>query len=50
MKIADVNCYVATPKGEYAQDKAILYIPDVFGIQLLNHKVRPHRVLQITAR
>ncbi len=39
-QIGGVDCYIATPSVEYPTDKVILYIPDVFGIQLVNHKVR----------
>ncbi|KAI0825751.1 alpha/beta-hydrolase [Irpex lacteus] len=34
-----IKAYVATPTVDYPKDKAILYIPDVFGIQLPNHQL-----------
>jgi dienelactone hydrolase len=34
--IGGVNSYVATPAGEYPKNKAILFLPDVFGPQLPN--------------
>ena len=38
--IGGVACYVATPKGDYAKDKVVLFLPDVFGIPLVNNRVR----------
>jgi len=35
-KIGGIESYVATPAGEYSKDKAIIFLPDVFGLQLLN--------------
>ena len=35
-KIGGVHSYVATPAGEYPKDKAILFLPDIFGPQLVN--------------
>jgi dienelactone hydrolase len=35
-KIGGVESYVATPAGDYAHHKAILFLPDVFGPQLIN--------------
>jgi hypothetical protein len=32
---------IATPSGEYPQNKAILFLPDVFGPQLPNAQARP---------
>ncbi|KAG2144593.1 dienelactone hydrolase [Suillus clintonianus] len=37
--IGGVSCYVATPTVDYAKDKVILYLPDVFGIELVNAKL-----------
>ena len=37
--INGVKTYVATPKREYAKEKAILFLPDVFGIEFINAKV-----------
>ncbi|KAG2362170.1 Alpha/Beta hydrolase protein [Suillus spraguei] len=34
--IAGVACYVATPTVDYHKDKVILFLPDVFGIELIN--------------
>jgi hypothetical protein len=39
-KIGGIDCYVATPESEYPKDKAILFLPDVFGPQLNNAQVR----------
>ncbi|KAG6328753.1 hypothetical protein ID866_10335 [Astraeus odoratus] len=38
--IGGVRCYVGTPSEEYAKDKAILFLSDVFGIDLINAQVR----------
>ncbi|KAF9523365.1 dienelactone hydrolase endo-1,3,1,4-beta-D-glucanase [Crepidotus variabilis] len=35
-KIGGVDCYVGTPTIDYPKDKVILYLPDVFGPQLIN--------------
>lgn len=35
-EIAGVKCYIATPSGEYDKNKVILYLPDVFGMPLVN--------------
>ena len=40
-KIGGVDSYVATPAGDYPQNKAILFLSDVFGPQLPNAQVRP---------
>ncbi|KAF9010425.1 alpha/beta-hydrolase, partial [Hymenopellis radicata] len=32
-----VECYVATPEGDYPKNKVILFLPDVFGIPLPNN-------------
>jgi hypothetical protein len=39
-KIGGVECYIATPAGDYAKDKVVLYLADVFGPQLVNAQVR----------
>lgn len=39
-KICGVDSYVSTPTGDYPKDKAILFLPDVFGPQLINAQVR----------
>jgi len=38
-EINGIKTYVATPKTDYPKDKAILYLPDVFGIELNNNLV-----------
>ena len=35
-EIGGVRSYVATPEGDYPKDKVILYLPDVFGVDLVN--------------
>lgn len=35
-EIGGVKSYVATPTGEYPKEKAILFLPDVFGLELIN--------------
>jgi len=35
-EINGVNCYVATPSGDYPKDKVLLFLPDIFGPQLIN--------------
>ncbi|KAG1817091.1 dienelactone hydrolase [Suillus subaureus] len=37
--IDGVACYVATPTVDYPKDKVILFLPDVFGIELINTKL-----------
>ncbi|KAG1738862.1 Alpha/Beta hydrolase protein [Suillus paluster] len=37
--IGGVPCYVATPAVDYPKDKVILFLPDVFGIELINAKL-----------
>ncbi|KAG6327262.1 hypothetical protein ID866_11827 [Astraeus odoratus] len=34
--IGGVRCYVGTPSEEYAKEKVILFLPDIFGIDLIN--------------
>ncbi|KAF8677884.1 hypothetical protein AX14_004748 [Amanita brunnescens Koide BX004] len=36
-KIAGVDCYIATPTGDYAQDKVLLYLPDALGLHINAH-------------
>ncbi|PCH44450.1 alpha/beta-hydrolase [Wolfiporia cocos MD-104 SS10] len=38
-QIGGVECYVATPTGDYPKDKVILFLTDVFGIPLINNKL-----------
>ncbi|KAK7037582.1 hypothetical protein VNI00_011074 [Paramarasmius palmivorus] len=37
--IGGVDCYVATPDGEYEKDRVILFLPDAFGVQLSNNQL-----------
>ncbi|KAG1823956.1 Alpha/Beta hydrolase protein [Suillus subaureus] len=37
--IDGVTCYVATPTVDYPKDKVILFLPDGFGIELVNPKL-----------
>jgi len=37
--IGGVRCYVATPDVDYPKDKVILFLTDVFGIDLINSKL-----------
>ncbi|OBZ74143.1 Protein AIM2 [Grifola frondosa] len=36
-QIGGVECYVATPTVDYPKDKVVLFLTDVFGIQLPNN-------------
>ncbi|KAH9941214.1 dienelactone hydrolase endo-1,3,1,4-beta-D-glucanase [Epithele typhae] len=38
-QIAGIECYVATPSGEYDKAKVVLFLTDVFGIPLINNKL-----------
>lgn len=38
-KFGGVECYVGTPNVDYPKDKAILFFPDVFGVQFINNQV-----------
>jgi len=38
-EINGIKTYVATPKTNYPKDKAVLYLPDVFGLELLNNRL-----------
>lgn len=38
-QIGGVECYVATPTGDYPKNKVILFLTDVFGIPLVNNKL-----------
>lgn len=38
--IGGIKTYIATPSGEYAKDKALIFISDVFGLKLNNNLVR----------
>ncbi|GJE91312.1 alpha/beta hydrolase [Phanerochaete sordida] len=37
--IGGVKCYVATPQGDYPKDKVVLFLTDVFGIELVNNRL-----------
>ncbi|KAA1477425.1 alpha/beta-hydrolase [Dentipellis sp. KUC8613] len=37
--LAGISTYVATPPGAYAKDKVVLYLTDVFGLQLVNNRL-----------
>ncbi|GAW00707.1 dienelactone hydrolase endo- -beta-d-glucanase [Lentinula edodes] len=37
--IGEVNCYVGTPSKDYDKTKAVLYLSDVFGMQLINNQL-----------
>lgn len=39
-KIGGVDCYVATPIDRHHAHKLLLFLPDVFGPQLINSQVR----------
>ncbi|KIY48856.1 alpha/beta-hydrolase [Fistulina hepatica ATCC 64428] len=34
-----VECYIATPEGEYSRDTVLLFLTDVFGVPLNNNKL-----------
>ncbi|KAE9403608.1 alpha/beta-hydrolase [Gymnopus androsaceus JB14] len=39
-EIGGINCYVGTPSDvEYPKDKALLFLSDVFGMQLVNNQL-----------
>jgi len=38
-KIGGVDVYIATPTVDYPKDKVLLFLPDVFGIPLINNKL-----------
>lgn len=38
-KIGGVESYVATPAGDYAKDKVVLFLSDIYGPQLPNAQV-----------
>ncbi|KAI0795812.1 alpha/beta-hydrolase [Abortiporus biennis] len=37
--IDGVKVYIATPSGEFDKEKVLLYLPDVFGLELPNHQL-----------
>ncbi|KAJ7680592.1 dienelactone hydrolase [Mycena polygramma] len=36
-EIGGVRCYIATPTGDYPKDKVVLFLTDVFGLELNNN-------------
>jgi len=38
-EIGGVKVYIATPTIDYQKDKALLYLPDVFGLELINARL-----------
>ncbi|EKM50541.1 uncharacterized protein PHACADRAFT_263879 [Phanerochaete carnosa HHB-10118-sp] len=38
-EIAGIECYIATPEGDYAKDAVVVFLTDIFGIQLVNAKL-----------
>ncbi|KAI0077963.1 alpha/beta-hydrolase [Panus rudis PR-1116 ss-1] len=38
-EIGGVRSYVATPSMDYPKDKVLLYLTDVFGVDLVNHQL-----------
>jgi len=40
-EINGIKTYVATPKTDYPKDKAVLYVTDVFGLELPNNRLLP---------
>ena len=36
-EIGGWKCYTATPEGEFAADKVVIFLPDVFGLGLVNN-------------
>ncbi|KAH9893553.1 alpha/beta-hydrolase [Cubamyces lactineus] len=38
-QIGGIECYVATPAGDYDKSKVVLFLTDVFGIPLVNNKL-----------
>lgn len=49
-KINGVDSYVAKPTTEYPKDKALLFLPDVFGIPLNNNKLLADDFAKVRAR
>lgn len=39
-EIGGVRCYVATPSVDYPKDKVVLFLTDVYGIDLVNSQAR----------
>ncbi len=45
--IGGVACYTATPEGDYAKDKVVLYLSDAIGIPLVNNKASNLQMIQV---
>ena len=41
-EINGIKTYVATPTKDYPKDKALIYICDIYGLELPNNLVRVH--------
>ena len=41
-EINGIKTYVATPTKDYPKDKALIYICDIYGLELPNNLVRIH--------
>lgn len=39
-KVGEIECYTATPTGDFPKDKVLLFLADGFGTNLINSKVR----------
>ncbi|KAI0703746.1 alpha/beta-hydrolase [Cytidiella melzeri] len=39
IQIGGVDCYVATPTGDYPKEKVVLFLTDIFGIPLINNRL-----------
>jgi hypothetical protein len=37
--IGGVKVYIATPKVDYPKDKVLLFLPEAFGLELVNNQV-----------
>ncbi|KAG9218647.1 hypothetical protein PLEOSDRAFT_1076398 [Pleurotus ostreatus PC15] len=37
--IGGIECYTATPAGDFPKDKVLLFLPDAFGISLINSRL-----------
>ena len=45
-KVGEIDCYTATPTGDFPKDKVLLFLADGFGINLINSKVRLFKYYQ----
>ncbi|KAI0079092.1 alpha/beta-hydrolase [Panus rudis PR-1116 ss-1] len=48
--IGGVKCYVGTPSGDYARNKVVLFLTDVFGLSLINNKASVNLLVDDFAR